>query len=180
MSSTLTARFIGACFGLAFVLANASDVPAPLSWLIRALGVVLFVGVCVRLRSAGEVRVQPRRSAIGVYWTSVVLEVAALVVGTRILATHGQGEYGVAWTAFIVGVHFVPFAWAFRQPAFRPLAVTLIALGVAGAAVGLVGGGGTGIAVVAGLGSGLALLIFAAAPSSSRGKAVQVARAGGR
>lgn len=164
MSSTLTARVIGAFFGLAFVLINASAAPTPWSWVLRVLGIAAFVGAVLRLRRLGEITVRPRPSAIRIYWASVILEAAALVLGTRLLADGGHGAYGVAWVAFVVGVHFLPFAWAFRQPAFRPLGLALIVLAVVGAVTGLLGAGKMGVALVAGVGAGLALLTFAAAP----------------
>lgn len=168
MTSTAIARMIGATFGLVFVLVNAGTAGSPWSWLMRVAGVVVFVAVLARIRRLGEVTVEPRDNAIRVYWSCVLLEVAALLLGTRLLAANGHGEYGVALVAVVVGVHFLPLAWAFRQPAFHPLGVVLVALGVAGALVGLLGGGETGIALVAGVGSGLALLGYAAAPLAGR------------
>lgn len=167
MNSALVARLVGACFGLAFVLVNASAVSGPWSWVLRGLGVAALVAVLVRLPRSAQPTLEPRPSAIRVYWTSVVVEVVALVAGTRLLAAAGHGEYGVAWVAVVVGVHFLPFAWAFRLPAFLPLGVALVVLGAAGAAVGLLGTGREWVAAVAGVGSGLALLIFAAAPRST-------------
>lgn len=169
MDSALAARLIGACFGLVFVVVNASAVPAPWSWVLRALGVAGMVVVLLRLRTPSRTTLQPRPSAIRVYWTSVLVEVVALVVGTRLLAGTGHGEYGVAWVAFVVGVHFCPFAWAFRLSTFLPLGVALVVLAAAGATLGLLGAGTVWVAAVAGVGSGLALLVFAATPTRAAG-----------
>lgn len=171
MDSARTARLVGACFGLVFVLVNASAVATPWSWVLRALGVAGAVVVLLRLRSPASATVlQPRPAAIRVYWTSVLVEAVALVAGTRLLAAAGHGQYGIAWVAFVVGVHFLPFVWAFRLPAFLPLGVALMTLAAAGAALGLLGAGEAWVAAVAGVGSGLALLVFAAAPTGARGR----------
>ncbi|MCL2614942.1 MAG: hypothetical protein FWD95_17140 [Nocardioidaceae bacterium] len=164
MTSSLVARLIGAVFGLVFVAVNAGAANGPWSWVLRVLGLSLFVGVLLRLRDLGEVTVQPRARAIPIYWTSVLLEVAALLVGTRLLSSHGHGTYGVALVAVVVGIHFLPFAWAFRQRAFLPLGIGLILLGAAGVAAGLLGAPGVIVALLSGVGSGLALLLYAATP----------------
>ncbi|CAN5603174.1 hypothetical protein BH11ACT8_BH11ACT8_11930 [soil metagenome] len=167
MSSTTIARTIGATFGLVFVLVNAGTVDTPWSWVLRALGVVAFAGVMWRAWSHADVAVQPRPSALRVYWASVALEVVALIAGTRLLAAHGHGEYGVAWVAFVVGFHFLPFAWAFRVPSFLGLGLVLMALGVLGAVLGLAGAGDGAIAVAAGVGSGFVLVAWAAGPGAT-------------
>lgn len=161
MDSTYAARLIGAVFGVVFVVVNAGAAAGPWPWVIRALGVAGFAGVLLRIGRAGEARIEPRREAIAVYWASVVIEIAAIVVGSRLLSTHGHGEYGVALVAFVVGVHFLPFSWAFRQRGFASRGLTLMALAAIGAALGLLGAGDVAIAMVAGVASGLALMIYA-------------------
>ena len=158
------ARTIGAVFGLVFVLVNTGVVDSPWSWLLRALGVVAFLGVMALAWGRDDVPVQPRAAALRVYWICVVLEVVALVLGSRLLADHGRAEYGVAWVAFVVGFHFLPFAWAFRTPSFLPLGILLMALGVVGAALGIAGAGDEAIALSAGVGSGYVLLGWAGLP----------------
>lgn len=164
MSSGRIAAMIGAVFGLVFVLVNAGAAGAPWGLLLRVLGVVLFVAVVVRLVRAPDVPVRPRGSALRVYWACVAAEVLAIVVGTRLLAGQGLGEYGVAWVAAVVGLHFLPFARAFRLPSFRWLGLGLVALGALGALAGALGGGETAVALVSGVGSGLLLTGWAAVP----------------
>jgi len=55
--------------------------------------------------------------------------------------------------AAAVGLHFVPFARAFRAPVFGVIGWTMAAVGAAGLVAGFVGVGsaGAGAAVVAGL-----------------------------
>lgn len=161
MSSTRTARTIGAVFGLVFVLVNSGVVGAPWSWGLRVLAAVALVAVVVRSRGRADVPVEPRPSALRVYWASVALEVVALSLGSRLLADQGHADYGVAWVALVVGFHFLPFAWAFRTPSFLPLGLLLMALGAAGLALGLAGAGAAAVAVCAGVGSGFVLLGWA-------------------
>ncbi len=160
------ARTIGAAFGLVFVLVNSGVVDSPYSWALRALGVVAFVAVMVRAWGREDVSVQPRPAALRIYWVSVALEVVALIAGGRLLADHGRADYGVAWVAFVVGFHFLPFAWAFRTPSFLPLGLLLMALGGLGAGLGVAGVGAEAIALSAGVGSGFALLGWAGLPSA--------------
>jgi hypothetical protein len=165
MSSTAVARTIGAAFGLVFVLVNSGVVASPGSWVLRALGVVALVAVMVRAWGRHDVPVQPRPAALGVYWASVAVEAVALVAGGRLLADLDRAAYGVAWVAFIVGFHFLPFAWAFRTPSFLPLGLLLMTLGVVGAGLGVAGAGDRAIALSAGVGSGFALLGWAGLPA---------------
>ncbi len=169
------ARTIGAGFGLVFVLVNAGVIGSPWSWLLRALGVLVFLTVIKLAWSRDDVVIQPRPAALRVYWTCVILEVVALALGTRFLADQDRPEYGVAWVAVVVGFHFLPFAWAFRTPSFLPLGLVLMALGVAGAALGPAGAGATAIAWCAGIGSGFVLLAWAGLPVARHGTSSDVA-----
>jgi hypothetical protein len=78
-----------------------------------------------------------------------------------VLSRIHRPELGVPWVALIVGVHFLPFAKAFRLPDFQPLAWTLIALALIGGVLAVAVGATAG-AFVAGVLSGVALLVFAA------------------
>lgn len=162
MDQARVARLIGAVFGLVFVLVNAGAAPGAWGWLLRLAGVAGFVAVLVRLRTAPERSVRPRPGAIRVYWACVAAEVVAIVVGVRLLASQGHGELGVALVAAVVGMHFVPFAWAFAEPSFAVLGAALLVLGIAGAVVGTAAGSEAAVALVAGVGSGLALLGYGA------------------
>ncbi len=154
---------VGAVFGLVFVLVNSGAAGAPWATVLRVLGALVFVAVLWHQRrySASSGPAGTRPGALRTYWTSVVLEVVALVAGTAILSRTGHGEYGVAWVALVVGVHFLPFASAFDLPSFRWLGASLIALGVAGTALGVAGLGAVAPALVAGVGSGFVLMGFA-------------------
>jgi hypothetical protein len=47
------------------------------------------------------------------YLAWVVVEVIALVVGNVILGASGNSAYVAAWTALVVGVHFIGFGRLF-------------------------------------------------------------------
>ncbi|HEY2195178.1 MAG TPA: hypothetical protein VGH76_23170 [Actinomycetospora sp.] len=49
------------------------------------------------------------------YRLIVVAEVVALVVGNVLLGRTGHPQYVIAWTAFVVGVHFLAFGRAFDR-----------------------------------------------------------------
>jgi hypothetical protein len=168
VTSGTTARLIGAVFGLLFILVNAGTAGSPWSWIIRGAGVVAAAAVGWTLARRPEVVLAPRSSAIRVYWWCVLAEVVALFAGTRLLDAGGHGEYGVAWVAFIVGLHFLPFSWAWRHPEFIELGFALMTLATIGAVLGLVGAGDASIALVAGVGSGTALLGHAAVGGRAR------------
>jgi hypothetical protein len=165
VTSGRTARLIGAAFGLVFIWVNADVVGSPWSWILRGLGLVIAicVGLALALARRPETDLAPRSTAIRVYWWCVVAEVVALFAGTRLLDANGHGEYGVAWVAFVVGLHFLPFSWAWRHPEFRWLGITLMTLASIGAVLGAAGEGDASIALVAGVWSGFALLGFAGA-----------------
>jgi hypothetical protein len=80
----------------------------------------------------------------------VALEVIALIGGAAVLGATGHREYLSAWFATVVGLHFVAFGRLFWA-GFHWLAAALIVAGVAGATVGIAGGGAGGINAVSGL-----------------------------
>lgn len=156
-----SARLIGAGFGLGFVLANAAAAAAPWDLVLRIAGVLTFVVGAVAAFRGRDLRLQPRPSAIRVYWLCVALELVVIVVAFRVLAVHDLQEYGVIVVAVAVGVHFLPFGWAWRAPVFAWLGLAMIALGLAGALLAVAGAGPEPAVLVAGVGSGWALLAFA-------------------
>lgn len=93
------------------------------------------------------------------YRAWVAAELIALVVGNVVLGATGHGAYVAAWTAFVVGVHFIGFGRLFA-PVFSWVGVAFIAAAIAGATVGA--GGGTRQAVEASTGLIAAASLFAA------------------
>lgn len=82
------------------------------------------------------VLLQPSRRALATYGLCVVAELALIGVGTRALAGAGHADLRPALIAAVVGLHFIPFAWAFTERMFFWLGGGSAGLGV----IGLVGG----------------------------------------
>lgn len=70
--------------------------------------------------------------------------------GTGLLGATGHAEYAVAWVAAAVGMHFLAFGRLFWA-GFYWVGAALIAAGMAGAMVGVAGGGSDGITATTGL-----------------------------
>jgi hypothetical protein len=163
MSGPRIGALIAAIAGLAFVLVNAGTLSDQPALVIRVLGGLAgAVVIAIVLTRTDESTPVPTsgRAAWRVYWAMVALEVVLLIGGSRLLVAHGHTELTAPWVAFIVGLHFLPFASAFTAPLFRWLAWVLIALGVVGGLLGVLVGEAAG-AVVAGILSGITLLGFA-------------------
>ncbi|WP_150307749.1 hypothetical protein [Planctomonas psychrotolerans] len=97
----------------------------------------------------------PRAWQIGTYVACVVIEFVVIAAGGRWLEEAGNVELRPALIGFAVGLHFVPFAWAFKERMFYTLGGTLMALGAGGLLVGT----GTS-ALVAAVGCGVAMSVL--------------------
>lgn len=142
---------IGAIGGLGFVLANAGALPGGTALKIAAA--VAFVGVLVAIvRTTAPPPPAPTPAAIRVYWWCVIGEVLAIPAGAAVLRSLDHEELVRTWVVLVLGVHFVPFARAFRAPLFGYLGALLVAVAVIGAAASLAGAGRAELwtAVVAG------------------------------
>ena len=82
---------------------------------------------------------QPAPRAGFVYGASVVGMLVVIWVGARLLAATDRAELVPAVVASAVGLHFLPFARAFRAPVFWSLGAVLALLGAAGLVLGLAG-----------------------------------------
>ena len=146
---------IGACV---FVFSYADGFGVPFIDVAKISVVVIVLGTLwslfVRPQWLGEF-ISPKPSAIGVYLLCVVGGFGLIRAGTEWLTVIGRAELRPAVIALIVGLHFVPFAWAFRERMFYVLGGALIILG----GLGLL----TNWALAAAAGSGLvmALLLLA-------------------
>ncbi|MXG88879.1 hypothetical protein [Nocardioides flavescens] len=148
---------IGCAGGLAFVLVSAGGVPG--AWWWRALGLVLAGAVLVAIVvSRAPAPPPPDRRALRIYGACVLAMVLAILVGARVLNALGETDLVRLWVVLVVGIHFVPFASAFRQPLFTRLGATMAAIAVAAGAISP----WVSWAPYAGaVGGGLALLVFA-------------------
>jgi hypothetical protein len=150
-------------FGLAWAQWGASGLAGLAAVAIRVAGIVLglaiIVGAARLLPSSSEVPANHRVSMFGsrAYRVIVGIEVVALFGGGAILGATGHSAYVAAWFAAVVGAHFLAFGRLFA-PFFSALGLLLVAGGVAGAAVGLAGGGRDDITAVASLVAAASLL----------------------
>ena len=123
------AGLIGACV---FVFSYAEGFGVPFIFVAKISVVVVVLGTLwflfVRAQWLGEF-LSPKPWAIGVYLLCVVGELGLIRVGTEWLMVIGRAELRPAVIALIVGLHFVPFAWAFRERMFYVLGCALIILG---------------------------------------------------
>jgi hypothetical protein len=165
----LTGALIGGAFGTVFVVANATTPLGQTAAVVfRILGVVGFSLVLIAWRRAlrgADTRPADRPDAGAVnlfrrpYWAIVAGEAAMLAVG--FVAIWGMGapsQTYLAWTALIVGLHFIAFRLAdvWRGGIVRPAAL-LTLFGVSGLVLAASADAGW-IALVSGVFSGFTLL----------------------
>ena len=155
---------ISAIAGLIFVLVNAGAFGGPLDVVLRVLGVVVFAAViwfAVLRRAAGRPGPEPSPGALRTYLICVGGEVVAIPLGAQLLIrVLDRPQLTPVWVVLVVGVHFLPFARAFRVPLFRTLGWTLVGLALLGGVLALTL---TPLAVPgAAVAAGFVLLAFAA------------------
>ncbi len=147
---------IGLAGGLVFITSYApawGSVVALVAWVVgAALALTALVRHYVRPVALGPLA-RPRPLALVGYVVCVLGELALIAVGTRLLVGAGRGELRPALIALAVGLHFLPFAWAFGERMFFGLGGAVAALGALGLATGAAGvrNAAPTAAVVAGL-----------------------------
>jgi len=151
---------ISAFFGVLWTEWGASGVPGAASGAVRIAGLV--VGFVIFVWSAGQWRAARReRGAVpmapplegpgSMFSSRAFLLVAAVeVAATWLVAATGHPDYVIVWVAAVVGAHFLAFGRLFWA-GFYWLGTALIAAGIAGATVGLAGGGPSCIKATVGL-----------------------------
>jgi len=82
---------------------------------------------------------RPSRLALATYVACVAGELAVIKLGSQALTAAGDGELRPALIAGAVGLHFIPFAWAFHERMFLWLGGLVCGLGVAGLLAGAIG-----------------------------------------
>lgn len=94
-----------------------------------------------------------RPLAFATYLGCVLAELALIAAGSRALTAAHHSELRPALIAAVVGLHFVPFAWAFHERMFLYLGVAVAAVGATGLLAGALGvpRAADALAVVAGL-----------------------------
>lgn len=147
---------IGLVGGMVFVASYSPPLGAVISvlaWVIGSGGVLMALFAhYVRPSALGPLS-RPRPVALVVYVACVVGELALIAVGSRALDAVGQGELRPSLIAAVVGVHFLPFAWAFGEAMFFTLGGVVAGLGVLGLVLGVlsVPHAAEALAVLAGL-----------------------------
>lgn len=159
---------IALIFGLVFVEANSGGLPGSWAAIVRIAGVVvaalLAVAVALVVKKGAAPGVEGGGFNDRRYWNIVGVEALALFGGLAIINNvFERPEFAVPWIAFVVGVHFVVLARAWKLNLFLPLGVVQAVLGVVGFVLA-----GSGVATgtvdaVAGVGSGVALFATVAA-----------------
>lgn len=157
---------IGLVGGIVFIVSYSAglnpiiSVPAQ----IGGLGLVcaaLFAHY-IRPKALGPLR-RPRSTALAIYGACVVGELALINLGSRALAATGDSGLRPALIASVVGLHFIPFAWAFGERMFYwlgGLVATLGGLGLLAGAMGVATAANT-MAVTAGLAMLLIITLYA-------------------
>ena len=157
---------IGLVGGMVFVvsysagLSSIISVPAQ----IGGLGLVcaaLFAHY-VRPVALGPLA-RPRSAALATYGACVVGELALINLGSKALAAAGDTGLRPALIASVVGLHFVPFAWAFGERMFYWLGGLVAILGVLGLLAGFMGvaNAANTMAVTAGLAMLVIITLYA-------------------
>lgn len=167
---------IGAVGGVIFVLLNAGALGSPLSVVLRIAGAVIFAATVwyAVIRGRNEPSgPRPPPEALRVYRLCVVAELVAIPVGAQVLVrVFGRPDLTLVWVVLVVGVHFLPFARAFRVPLFAVLSTVLIVVALVGGVVTVtltpLGGPGAGVL------AGFILLAFAALGAYRRRSGSQV------
>lgn len=143
---TLTiSSLIGAGFGAGWWFSATSSAPS-VSTLLRVVAAVVlvaFIAWAIRLRRSGaELPAdEAGRGPFGfVYAVAVLVLVAAIVIGSRLLDGPLRHPDAVAaWVLFAVGLHFVPFSSVFRARKFFLLAGLLCGIAVVAVVLGAAG-----------------------------------------
>jgi hypothetical protein len=130
---------VGLVGGMVFIGINSSalgPVATTIAWVagLAAVVVALFAHY-IRPVSLGPLA-RPRPLALATYCGCVVGEIALIAVGSRALAAVGHSELRPALIAAVVGLHFMPFAWAFRERMFLYLGGAVAVIGAAGLLAG--------------------------------------------
>ncbi|GAA2171000.1 hypothetical protein GCM10009846_03270 [Agrococcus versicolor] len=169
-SSRLDPRRIGALVGIAgglvFVLSNLAWAPAPLGIALRVLAVALAAATLAALFARPRALGAPAPVGVGAWWVYLasVAGMLGLIALARLALTASGHEAAIPIAiAVAVGLHFLPFARAFRERHFVDLAIALVTIGAVGVVAAIVVGepAGEAAAVVAGIAMLALMLAYA-------------------
>lgn len=153
-----TGVYIIAMFGLIYVMANAGNLPSPLSFVAGIVAVVATIGLVAASRMAEPTQLRgpafDRR-----YWLivagEIVVGLAGLVVINAVLGAHAVS---VAWISLVVGIHFFGLYATWRLPIMIWVGAAITLCGAAGLVAGAMNQPIALISTVAGLLPGAVLL----------------------
>lgn len=136
--------------GYSLVLGSTASTAVRLAGLAGVVA-VLFAHFVRPVRLGPLARLRPR--ALAVYFGCVLAELAVIAIGARALTAAGQHQLQPALIVAVVGLHFIPFAWAFQERMFLHLGGVVALIGATGLAAGVLGvlHAASASAVVAGL-----------------------------
>ena len=135
-----------------------------------ASGLALMAAIAVNRTMAAPPTLAIDPAARRIYWVAVAVEVVMIVGGAFVLAGTGNGQWLSTWTAFVMGVHFVPLARPFGAPILKLTAVACVIVVALAVWAGLAGWAPA--PTIAGAGTGLVLLGFGIALIGSARQAV--------
>ncbi len=160
----------GSLIGLAGGMWFITGYSAALGNIVSIVAVVAGVGLVGAALFAHYVRpvalgslTRPGAIALLVYGACVAGELVLISLGTRALTASGHADLRPALIAGVVGLHFIPFAWAFGERMFYWLGSLVAALGATGLLAGFMGvpRAADAMAVAAGLAMQCIILLYA-------------------
>lgn len=133
---------IGLIGGVVFIGSYTSVLGTAVSTFAWVAGLVLVLAALSALYvwpvSLGPL-VRPSPLALATYGACVAGELVLINLGSRALTAAGDGDLRPALIAAVVGLHFIPFAWAFGERMFFWLGGLVSVLGLAGLVTGAMG-----------------------------------------
>jgi hypothetical protein len=177
----LVGTAISALFGVVWIHWAASGLNGTAAMTVRVVGSAIGAVILFRTaqlwssvrRPSRPAAIAPSRSSVASMFSSrgylavVAVQAVSIGAGNKLLAATGHGDYAIAWTAAVVGSHFLALGRLFFA-GFYWLGSALIVAGMAGTVVGLAGGGSAGIGTTAGLTGAASLFVAGAWPLLSR------------
>jgi len=139
----------------------ASAVTMPAIVLALAASVALYAGAVFLLRRAGSLPPNVDRAAVRtanrVFVIVNVLQILAMVIGSRLLGASGNPEFIPALICLVLGIHFFPLARVFHMPLYARMATAQCVLAIDGAAAALLTRRHELATIVPAVGAGLTL-----------------------
>ncbi|MDX2341650.1 hypothetical protein NJC10_08265 [Micrococcus sp. M4NT] len=153
---------IGVVGGAAFLFAGIAGLPSGWQGTLRGLGISLIgftlVAVLFRRRILPALP-HPAPGAMRVYGTAVVVMLLLFPVTPLLARAADAPTAQIALVAAVVGGHFLPFARAFSAPVFLWIGGSMLALGLIGALLAILGTPAAGPAGAAAAGAAMLLIV---------------------